>query len=365
MPLNKKAIVRYQVIDEMLSDKHHYYSTQDICDRCNRILPEFGDKKDYETVTIRTIQSDLKALPSLFPDIEIIHTTDPAGRRIVRYEDQSVSIFAKKLTDDEKSLLKEVLNTLGQFSGLDNFEWLESLQARLNDRKSFNDKLCNAEDDDRKIILFSNNEYLRNKEHLGWFFSAIKNRKVVRIEYRRFGQNASKHFTVYPYFLKQYNDRWYLICNHVGDEEHPYRPEHIENLALDRIESYDYAEGLEYKDCPLDVEERFMDIVGVTYLDERPLTRITFCVSRELAPYIETKPIHNSQRRIAGDNLASLKKAYPDFVDYIFYDIECIPDDYELPRLLRSFGSKLIVLSPDEIRNQVIEELREQLGNYE
>lgn len=364
MPLNKKAIVRYRVIDEMLSDKHHYFSTQDICDRCNRVLPEFGDKDDYEPVTIRTIQSDLKALPSLFPDVEIVHLTDPTGRRVVRYEDQSVSIFAKKLTEEEKALLKEVLNTLGQFSGLDNFEWLESLQMRLNDKKSFNERMDDVANDDRKIILFSTNEYLKNKEYLGWFFSAIKNRKVVKLDYRKFGQEQPSHFVVYPYFLKQYNDRWYLICNHVGDETHPYRSFHMENLPLDRIESYDYAENIEYKDCPIDVEERFFDIVGVTYMAKRPLTRISFCVSKDLAPYIETKPIHNSQRRIVGEELDSMRASHPSFADYVFYDIECIPDDYELPRLLKSFGSKLIVLSPDEIRKQVIEELKEQLNNY-
>lgn len=364
MPLNKKAIIRYRIIDEMLSDKHHYYSTQDICERCNRILPEFGDKNDYEPVTIRTIQSDIKSLPSLFPDVEIIHRTDPAGRRVVRYLDQSVSVFAKKLTEDEKALLKEVLNTLGQFSGLDNFEWIESLQAKLNDKKSFNERISDSTKDDRKIILFSTNEYLKNKEYLGWFFSAIKNKKVVKVEYRKYGQPYSSHFTVFPYFLKQYNDRWYLICNHVGDDNHPYRSCHMENLALDRIESYEYADGIRYKDCPLDVEERYMDIVGVTYMEKRQLTRILFCVAKSLEPYIETKPLHNSQKRIVGEELDSMKAAYPTFAEYTFYSIECIPDDYELPRLLRSFGSKLVVLAPDCVRSQVVEELKKQLLNY-
>ena len=38
--------------------------------------------------------------------------------------------FNEKLTDEEKSLLREVFNTLGQFSGLNNFDWMEDLQAK-------------------------------------------------------------------------------------------------------------------------------------------------------------------------------------------------------------------------------------------
>ena len=83
---------------------------------------------------------------------------------------------------DEKRLLSEVLNTLGQFSGLDNFTWLDDLQTKLNDTKSFGRGYYNMDDGmNHKIISFSSNEYLRNKELLGWFFSAIANKKVVSL----------------------------------------------------------------------------------------------------------------------------------------------------------------------------------------
>ena len=48
-----------------------------------------------------------------------------------------------------------------------------------------------------------------------------------------------------------------------------------------------------------------------------------------------------------------MRQQYPKFNDWTFYTIECIPDDYELPRLLMSYGSKLVVLSPDSVRMQI------------
>ena len=351
MAVNKNAIIRYMYLDQMLSDRYHYYTRAELTEKCNERLRTDG----FSEVTKRTIEMDLIALQDAPFSMDIIENSDIiAGKRIIRYADQSQSLFAKPMTADEKRLLSEVLNTLGQFSGLDNFTWLDDLQAKLNDKKSFGRGCYNMDDcKNGKIISFSSNEYLKNKELLGWFFSAIANKKVVSLVYSKFNSSSPLHFVIYPYHLKQYNDRWYLICNHNGTEEYPYNPDFLMNLPLDRIESYEEVAGIDYIDCPVDIGERYQDIVGITYHADRDLQKILFCVAPEMSPYIDTKPLHNSQIKLMPSDQEKMRQKYSKFKDWLFYTIECIPDDYELPRLLMSYGSLLVVISPNQLRHDI------------
>ena len=173
MAVNKNAVIRYMYLDQMLSDRHHHYTRRDLTEKCNKHLRADG----FKEVDKRTIEMDIIALQDAPFSMDIIEDTDLIGaKRIIRYADQSQSLFAKPMKADEKRLLSEVLNTLGQFSGLDNFTWLEDLQTKLNDSKSFGRGKYNLDDTrNNKIISFSTNEYLKNRESLGWFFSAIAN----------------------------------------------------------------------------------------------------------------------------------------------------------------------------------------------
>lgn len=361
MAVNKNAVIRYMYLDQMLSDRHHYYTRTDLKEKCNEKLLADG----FKTVDKRTIEMDIVALQEAPFSMDIIEDTQIlSGKRIVRYADQSQSLFAKPMTADEKCLLSEVLNTLGQFSGLDNFSWLDDLQSKLNDKKSFGRGYYNMDDGmNHKIISFSSNEYLKNKELLGWFFSAIANNKVVSLVYIKFNSSDPVHFVVYPYHLKQYNDRWYLICNHNGTDEYPYNPDFLMNLPLDRIESYKEVAGIDYVDCPIDIAERYQDIVGITYHADREMQKILFCVAPETSPYVDTKPLHNSQIKLMQSEQEKMRQQYPKFKDWTFYTIECIPDDYELPRLLMSCGSKLVVISPTALKSQIINTLTLMLSN--
>ena len=375
MALNKYALIRYKYLDDMLSDRNHHYTRTDLKEKCNeRLIRDFDGK--ITGVSKRTIEMDINALQEAPFYMDIIEDTESiSGKRIVRYADQSQSLFSKPMTADEKRLLHEVLNTLGQFSGLNNFTWLDDLQNKLNDKKSFGRGYYNMDDGmNDKIISFSSNEFLKRydadeyinnkRSSLGWFFYAIANKKVVSLVYRKFNSSDPVHFVVYPYHLKQYNDRWYLICNHNGTEEYPYNPDFLMNLPLDRIESYKEVAGIDYIDCPIDINERFQDVVGITYHTDRELQKILFCVAPETSPYIDTKPLHNSQKKLMPSEQEKMQQQYPKFKDWTFYTIECIPDDYELPRLLMSYGSKLVVLAPRKIVGNINSLLLDMLDSY-
>ena len=162
MPTNKNALIRYKYLDKLLSDYHHFYDIHDLTEKVNDMLYEDG----FSEVTQRCIEKDLNTL-EYAPFSAPIERFTKNGKRCIAYSKRSFSIFTKELSDEEAILLREVLNTIGQFDGLDNFKWLDDFKIGL------------GLEERRQIISFSNNPYLQNSNLLGTLFDQISNKVVV------------------------------------------------------------------------------------------------------------------------------------------------------------------------------------------
>ncbi len=339
MPTNKNAVIRYRYIDELLSNRNKRYSTVEIADIVNEKLLRDG----YAEVSLRCIQKDIKALEEevFFADIT---RKNIAGKECVYYTDPSFSIFTKKLSQEEQALLSEILSTLGQFDGLDNFEWLDSLKNRLNI------------EDRKRIITFSHNPYLHNSNLLGGLFNLISNKVVIKVSYHKFSEPYSpKTYIIHPYHLKQFNDRWYLLgaCD----------DGHIMTLPLDRIDCYEPMYNLPYHEAIEDLEQRFEDIVGVTLYEDREAQNILLWVSDTQYPYIATKPIHGSQRVIKGAKADTLRAQHNHFNGGLFIEISCIPNR-ELMMLLASYLGDVVLLSPQPLVEEMANFAKRMYENY-
>lgn len=361
MPANKNAVVRYIILDRMLSDQHHYYTRTQLLNAVNDYLKGVDEALQ---VSKRTIEMDLRDMEDIF-QIDLDESKVINGKKAIRYADQTRSIFSKPLSDDEKMLLKEALSTLGQFSGLDNFVWLDDLKTKLGDQLSFGGSELDAVNGapQRRVISFSSNEFLQNKEYLGWFFSAITNKKVVSITYRKFDAENAQVIIAYPYMLTQYRDRWYLLCTPTCDKKLPYNPHFIANIPLDRIEAYEEVQNIPYVECQVDIDELFDDIVGVTYYWDKPVEHVVFAVHKSSANYIRTKPIHPFQAELSKDDQIEMRKKNPMLKDFYFFSLDC-KLNYELSSLFRSFGYNLVVISPASLREEMKESARKQLEFY-
>ena len=340
MPTNKNAFIRYKYLDKLLSDHHHYYDIHDLTDKVNDMLYEDG----FPEVTRRCIEKDLNTL-EFAPFYAPIERFSKNGKRCIAYKKRSFSIFTKELSDEEANLLREVLSTIGQFDGLDNFKWLEDFKIGLGlaERK--------------QIISFSNNPYLKNSNLLGTLFDMISNEVVMRLSYHTFADESVKSIEFHPYLLKQYNDRWFLLGAADSDK-------HILTFALDRIDQVEPLPEKKYVECPEDIQERFENIVGVTYYEDRPVEHILCWVSDASKGYIETKPIHGSFTSMKGDAEQQLRTEYPQLQGGMFFTLDCIYN-YELIRELCSYGKELLVLRSDgEVAADVRKRISEMNEKY-
>lgn len=99
-----------------------------------------------------------------------------------------------------------------------------------------------------------------------------------------------------------------------------------------------------------DWQDYFYDIVGVTRFDEK-VERIILHVNKEMAPYIQTKPLHPTQK---------FKKINEQTYEV---EIKVIPN-LELNSLLLSFGKNLIVKEPLFLKQKLKETISIMSENY-
>ncbi len=353
MPKNKNAMSRYMILDELLSDRYHDYTLDDLTNIVNDRLAVIG----VEPIVRRTIEKDIQYLEydsDFLVEIERYtskgvdsfdkETQRTVAKRCLRYADPTFSIFKKAMSNDERYLLRELLTLVGQFDGLPELSSLEDLRARLQLSES------------KQIIDLSKNP-LSNSTLFAQLFSAISHKQVIKIQYYRFDNINNHHDTiVHPYLLKEYNRRWYLICASEKDDK-------LLTFALDRIISIETLPAHTYKEYDNNLQERYEDIVGVTLYENKPLEHIVFWVSDESKHYVMTKPIHESQRNYTQERATELRKTYPMLINGAFFSVDCIVN-YELIRELMSFGKDLLVLEPLSIKNEIIEKISTNLEGY-
>lgn len=339
MPTNKNALIRYKYLDRLLSDHHHYYDIHDLTEKVNEMLYEDG----FSEVTQRCIEKDLNTL-EYAPFSAPIERFSKNGKRCIAYSKRSFSIFTKELSDEEANLLREVLNTIGQFDGLDNFKWLEDFKIGL------------GLEERRQIISFSNNPYLKNSNLLGMLFDVISNEVVIHLSYHTFSDSTIRSIDFHPYLLKQYNERWFLLG--AADST-----KFILNFALDRIDKVEPLPERKYEPCPKNLIGLFENIVGVTYYEDRPIEHILFWVSDVSKDYVITKPLHKSQTMCEGEEEQRLRVQYPCLSGGSFFSIDCIRN-YELISILSSFGKELLVLSGGEVQEELINNINEAIKRY-
>jgi predicted DNA-binding transcriptional regulator YafY len=236
----------------------------------------------------------------------------------------------------EAEQLKSALIIMSRFSGVPQFEWVDELIPQLEGQFDLKQR-------EHSIMSFESNQYLKGKEFLSKLFSAINNKQVISIIYKDFNHNEAYTFNFHPYFLKQYNSRWFVFGRHNEFEKSDW------NVALDRIISIEDS-VLKFIECEIIWDDYFDDFIGVSKPEGADLEKIELIFTPSLAPYIITKPIHSSQINKHVD-------------DGLFVKIEVIPN-YELEQLILSFGEGVKVLNPEYLGDKISKRIKLSLNQY-
>ncbi len=326
MATNKHAVIRYQALDKCFSNFGRRFYIDDLIEACNNAIYEFSGSEDG--IKRRQLFEDIKFMESeVGYSIELDKLGD-GKKKYYRYSDKNFSINKQPLSQTEAEQLKDTIMMLNRFKGLPQFDWMEEVLTRFED--TFKLK-ANVD----SVVCFEQNPYLRGIEHFTALFNAIINRQVLKIEYRpAFGD--SKYYNIHPYFLKQYNNRWFLFGLSQGKEKNI-----LMNMAIDRIVSFEPMHHVAYiENNDIDFTEYFDDVIGVTVPNDKPIEKICLRIDKARYSYIESKPIHPTQ---------TVKEKNE---EYAVIELKLILN-YEFETLLLGFADSVEILEPQSLRDTI------------
>jgi predicted DNA-binding transcriptional regulator YafY len=332
---NKHAIIRYQTLDKCFSNNGKRYYIEDLLEACNAALFNFDIASDG--IKKRQLYDDIRFMESEQGWSIPLEKVKDGRRAYYKYEDESFSINNQPLNDSEAEQIKSAMLVLGRFKGLPQFEWVHELIPKL-------DKTFKLSDNNQEIISFERNEFLKGADYISYLFKSIQNKQSLDIEYQSFKSEFPQTIIFHPYHLKQYSNRWFLF----GKDD---KYSNLTNLALDRINSLEQNSAKFDTSEIVDFEEYFDDFIGVTKPSNAVLTQIKIKVNQQIAPYIKTKPLHGSQKSIDENE------------EFYMFSIEVIPN-YELMKLLLSFGNAISIVEPLGLKNEIIDILNKNINNY-
>ena len=333
MPVNKNANIRYQTLDRCFRDKKKKYFIEDLMHACEVALKSFNFKGG---VSRRQIFDDITYMESdAGYQIELDRMRD--GKKVYyRYHDTDFSINQQPISKAEADQLRQAVVTLTRFRGLPQYEWIEEVISSLEYR-------FNLDGESTSLVCFEQNPLLKGLEHLGAFIDAATSHKVLKVQYKSYKEGRQEITRiVHPYYLKQYNNRWFAFC--LDDATH-----YINNLALDRCISVEVTDLPYTENKDIDFDHYFDDVVGVTVPYRGEKQKILLRTNEHRFPYLASKPLHPSQR------VEDRKKH--------IISIEVRPN-WELEQQILSFGPDLEVLEPECFREQMKKKVEETYKKY-
>lgn len=336
MPVSKNALIRYKTIDRCLRNRQRKWTLDDLIEACSDALYEYEGRD--EGVSRRTVQLDIQMMRSdklgYNAPIKVVEN------KYYIYDDPNYSITESPLSPQDIKKMGEAVEVLRQLSGFQEFSGMEDIMGRLEDRVNM------AKEKSHPVIFFDKNDKLKGLEFIEPLHSAILAKRPLKINYQSFRARFPSALIFHPYALKEFNNRWFVYGNKPKDT-------YVVNLALDRIVSLEDAPGVEFiENSEFNPETWFDDLVGVTKFPTDKCEKVRFWASPLEAPYIKTKPIHNSQKLIESNKDGSA-----------IFEIEVIVNR-ELVRLIFGYAEGLKVLSPRKLQNMIKKHFRLGLENY-
>lgn len=322
MSTNKNAQIRFNILDRCFSNFLRSYTYQDLLDEVNDVLAENGS----EGIKLRQLQYDIKFMESDAGfGIELNEDLKLGKKRVFRYSDKNFSIADHPINHSDVEQLQTTIQILSRYKHRQEFKWIEEFIPRMEIAFDL------VSGSDEEIIGYEENPDLEGREYLGELFNLILKKKVIQLKYQPFNKEEELYF-VHPYYLKQYNSRWFLFCYNEKFNA-------ISNYPLDRINGFTES-GKSYINSKINWVDYFEDIVGVTKPEGLNSIDIKLRFSNERIKYILTKPLHGTQKV---DQIDEEKRTVV---------INVIPN-FELYQMLLSFGSDIEVIEPELVRNKM------------
>ncbi len=335
MPHIKNALIRFRIIDRALSNKYAPYpSKAKLREACEDAL--YGSV-DGANICDSTIEKDMFAM-KMEHDAPIKYSKKFGG---YYYTDPDYSMNDIPLTEDDLEAIRFATNTLSQFKDMELFQQFGFAIDKIVDRISI------AKDPSDKAIVdfvqFETPIKSRGNEFLNLLLQAIKNKNIVHFDYESFQTQQRKARKALPLLLKEYRNRWYLLCFDVSKEN-------VITYALDRMFDLQLTDEKWTESIDFKPDQFFKHAIGITASAGKP-EKVIFKADNVAAKYIDSQPFHSSQQIVkAGKNRTTFEMT-------VFISEELI-------RGLLSYGGEIQVMQPEILKDQIVNRVKAMVEQY-
>ncbi|MBR1386815.1 MAG: WYL domain-containing protein [Alloprevotella sp.] len=178
-------------------------------------------------------------------------------------------------------------------------------------------------------------------EYLEPIIKAMKVGHRLQLTYRRFGKEATTTM-VSPYTLKLFRQRWYLLAD---------TGQHLLTYALDRVERIDWTDDTFVVPDDFSAEAYFADYYGI-YTKDVPMETVVLRAYGEVADYLRTLPLHESQVELPHTSDASVD-----------FQLRLRPT-YDFVQALLTMSQDVEVVQPASLRQTMKKWLRKASKYY-
>jgi len=339
MPLNLQAAIRYKVIDRCLRDHSKIWNWEKFADECTKEEVRNGELMTKPSK--RTIDADISDMKSgrLGYEAPIVWTKELG----YRYSNSTFSISNVSLSKKVINDLKEAIHILRQITKNDKLfsinESIITLQQKINLQND------SSPDNAQALIYLDESLNEAGQKWLDKVYNYITKKQSIHIQYNSFSQGQIVSHIISPWFIKEYNNRWYVFGqNHLENK--------IYNLALDRITDIKPSLQAFVTAKENEISNHFNYLFGVTIFDGISPQKVVFKTTTQLSKYMDTKPIHPTQ-------IKSLMEGKND----VYYELN-VYINYEIISKLLSFGDDLEVMSPPSLRAEMRAKVLKMAAKY-
>lgn len=168
---------------------------------------------------------------------------------------------------------------------------------------------------------------------LSTILESIKQSREIRVKYQPFYEGDASEFTVQPYCMKVFHQRWYVLGYFIERKG-------LRNFALDRTISIEMTDThFTYPD-DFSPEDYYRNSISVWVPENEKPQKVVLRAYGIQVKYLRTLPLQQTQKEI------NTTKEYSDFEYYL----NLTPD---LPQTILSKGAGVEVLEPMELRMQI------------
>lgn len=336
MAITKNPLIRYKILDGCFRNPFKKFTINQLLETVNEKLYEISND-EKQCIKLRQLQDDIAFMRSDEGwSIELSELFE-GKKRIYRYDDLNFSILNAPLNEVEIDQFKSAIQVLSQFEGMPQFEGIQEIIAKLKtDLKLTTNETAS--------IGFDSSQDLKGIEFFSQLYHAVHNKQTLEITYKDFKSEDAYSFIFHPYYLKEYNNRWFLFGLHQATGKSDW------NVAIDRIISVSPSDT-KFIASTIDWQEYFSDMIGVSKPENSAIEEVILHFNSLTGKYMENKSLHETQKH--------------KWLDVSTFEVKIkVLLNYELERLILSYGDSVKVIAPSILSEKIQQRLTYSLKQY-